>query len=191
MVNWEKRRSNIDIGSPRAFPQTNPHTNGVDDDVDGAKMTMTLWTMLMLMTTTTMAMMAMMPVLLHHNANKLFAVRQHVNFLSSTIEIYSKSARYFKALVVVALHCIQRNRDKCGVNHGECMIYWLQLGSLCLWSICPSCRLEIWCVTCIKDEVTTLPNQETKADRDPQSIFRPWTLRSVRGKVARPVNTGL
>ena len=169
MVNWEKRRSNIDIGSPRAFPQTNPHTNGVDDDVDGAKMTMTLWTMLMLMTTTTMAMMAMMPVLLHHNANKLFAVRQHVNFLSSTIEIYSKSARYFKALVVVALHCIQRNRDKCGLNHGECMIYWLQLGSLCLWSICPSCRLEIWCVTCIKDEVTTLANQEANAGLDLRS----------------------
>ena len=75
--------------------------------------------MLMLMTTTTMAMMAMMPVLLHHNANKLFTVRQYVNFLSSTIEIYSKSARYFIALVVVALHCIQRNRDKCGLNHGN------------------------------------------------------------------------
>ena len=34
------------------------------------------------------------------------------------------------------------------------------------------CHLQTCCVTCIKDEVTTLANQEANADLDPWSIFR-------------------
>ena len=41
-----------------------------------------------------------MLVLLHHNTNKLFAVREPVNFLSLTIEIENRSAQYFFALFV-------------------------------------------------------------------------------------------
>ena len=33
------------------------------------------------------------------------------------------------------------------------------------------CRLQTWCGTFIKDEVTTLANREANADLDPRSIY--------------------
>ena len=52
-----------------------------------------------------------MLVLLHHNTNKLFAVREPVNFLSLTIEIENKCSVFFCFI------CIQKYRDKSDLNH--------------------------------------------------------------------------
>ena len=103
-----------------------------------------------------------------------------INCLSSELSFLNYRNRkqecsVFYSFVVVAFHCIQKN-----------------------------CRLQTWCVACIKDEVTTLANQEANADLDhgalrdhtgvsADKLYAPWIegFRLQGGDVDRSIGLGL